>query len=367
MADILLLLLGISFILSSIGYLALSKRQRDLIVSRFHFRGRRASTSKTPPRSLSPERKAPNNVPPAVDYIDIFPPSCREALVKVAESLPAERQQKIGGLEINEDEFRKSNIPLNAHYETCGPSTYTPTGFSIEEVKALGDFPDYAELSGVPLPEPYHECEVEKALPRPYRPFRWAYHQTMCACPLTGYQSSGQVADTYLALTKMESDWWLELERDYISRITERKSLFEKHGRLVLDYLPGSELGCKELMEMVLQFYCARYPRYFSLSSDKKTFHNGIMKTETNLKSLHPLHVLLRNVPEDFAIMLRNSEDGYYYFRAGVICSSLGWNLGTKLGLQLKEIHAPIPDYKEKMEFSMDRYEEALSAELTSL
>jgi len=70
---------------------------------------------------------------------------------------------------------------------------------------------------------------------------------------------------------------------------------------------------------------------------------------------MHPLHVLLQNVPEDFAIMLRNPGDGMYYFRAGLLCSSLGWNVDTKLGMQLKEIHKPIPDYKEKMEFSMDR------------
>jgi len=163
-------------------------------------------------------------------------------------------------------------------------------------------------------------------------------------------------ADINLALTKLETNWWLELERGYTSRIAERKSLFEGHGKLVLDYLPGSELACKELMEMALQFYCARYPHYFSISSDKKVFHNGILKTDTKIKSMHPLHVLLNNVPEDFAIMLRNPENGYYYFRAGLICSSLGWNVGTKLGLQLREIHAPIPDYKEKMEFSMDRY-----------
>lgn len=53
--------------------------------------------------------------------------------------------------------------------------------------------------------------------------------------------------------------------------------------------------------------------------------------------------------------MLRNPDDGLYYFRAGLLCSALGWNVSTKLGLTLKEIHAPIPDYKEKMEFSMDR------------
>lgn len=163
-------------------------------------------------------------------------------------------------------------------------------------------------------------------------------------------------ADLALALTKLEPEWWLEIENTYTSRIKERQDLFKEHGKCVLDYLPGSELACKELMEMCLQFYCARFPTYFSLSADKKLFHNAILHTETDLTSTHPLHVLLDNVPEDFAIVLRNEGDGMYYFRAGVICSSLGWNVGTKIGMQLKEIHKPIPDYKEKMSFSMDRY-----------
>ena len=54
--------------------------------------------------------------------------------------------------------------------------------------------------------------------------------------------------------------------------------------------------------------------------------------------------------------MIRNPADGQYYFRAGLLCSSLGWNVDTKLGLKLSEIHDPIPDFKEKMQFSMDRY-----------
>ena len=154
----------------------------------------------------------------------------------------------------------------------------------------------------------------------------------------------------------MEPDWWLEIESTYKDRVKERQALFKEHGSDVLAYLPGSELVCKELMEMCLQFYCARYPSHFSLSGDKKTFYNGILETETDLTAMHPLHVLLNNVPEDFAIVLRNEEDGLYYFRAGMVCSSLGWNVGTKIGMGLREIHEPIPDYKEKMAFSMDRY-----------
>ena len=158
----------------------------------------------------------------------------------------------------------------------------------------------------------------------------------------------------------MENDWWLEVESMYATRIEERKQLFAEYGKLVLNFLPGSELACKEIMEMALQFLCARYPPYFSLSyseTEGHIFHNGILKSQTVIRTTHPLHILLENVPEDFAIMLRNPADGCYYLRAGVLCSALGWNLDVKMGMQLKEIHAPIPDYKQKMEFSMDRYD----------
>ncbi|KAJ9622706.1 hypothetical protein H2203_006357 [Taxawa tesnikishii (nom. ined.)] len=55
----------------------------------------------------------------------------------------------------------------------------TPSGFTLEEVLMLGDFPDYAVLSGVPLPKAYPEFDIRTAKPRLYRPIRWAYHQTM--------------------------------------------------------------------------------------------------------------------------------------------------------------------------------------------
>jgi hypothetical protein len=154
----------------------------------------------------------------------------------------------------------------------------------------------------------------------------------------------------------MEPDWWLELENTYAERVVQRQELFEKYGPSVLQTLPGSEIACKELMEMCLQFLCARYPKCFRLNAETMTFENLVLNTTTDLNATEPMHVLLQNVPEDFAIMLRNPDTGIYSFRAGVICSSLGWNLGTKIGMKLHEIHAPIPDYKEKMQFSMDRY-----------
>lgn len=136
-------------------------------------------------KELSSEKKGTGSPLPTIDYRDIFPPSCREALLKAAEKLPPARRQSIRAGQIDQAEFRKDVMSMHADYRECGPSSFTPTGISVEEINALQDFPDYAELSGVPLPKPYEEFKIETALPRPYRPFRWVYHQTMCTSLLS--------------------------------------------------------------------------------------------------------------------------------------------------------------------------------------
>ncbi|KAI5455994.1 hypothetical protein BGZ63DRAFT_435939 [Mariannaea sp. PMI_226] len=259
------------------------------------------------------------------EYVRVFPPSQRGELPGADASKAIDLSQAP----------RSAILKLDEDYRVADPSRYVFSGFSVGEVRGLGNFPDYAKLSGVPLPSPLKNFNIKKAVPRPYRPFRWNYHQTM-------------------SFKKMEPDFWLELENTYPQRIAERQALYKENGSRVLQCLPGSELACKELMEMCLQFLCARYPNHFQISG--YTFINKILNTKTDLGKTEPLLVLLNNVPEDFAITLRDPETGRYCFRAGMICSSVGWNLGEKMGLGLPEIHAPVPDYKEKMEFSMDRF-----------
>lgn len=152
----------------------------------------------------------------------------------------------------------------------------------------------------------------------------------------------------------MDYDWWIELENTYRERLHQRKELRRKYGHRVMDSLPGSEMACRELVEMVVQFLCARYPHYFSC--DGTTLHNEILGATQNITTSRPLDVLFHHVPEDFAIMIRDSQSGEYFFRAGIICASIGWTLGDKLGLGLDRIHEPVPDYQERMGFSMKRY-----------
>ncbi|KAM0428500.1 hypothetical protein ACHAPT_006860 [Fusarium lateritium] len=155
---------------------------------------------------------------------------------------------------------------------------------------------------------------------------------------------------------KFEPDFWLELDHNYFDRLNQRKELYNQHGTDILNYGPGSELACRELMEMVLQFLCIRYPRCFALTNSNTVFRNNLLGTSTDLTSTHPLHVLFEHVPEDFAIMLRDETDGMYYLKAGFICSSIGWTFGTHFNRQLRAIHTEVNDYEEKMSKSMDRF-----------
>lgn len=164
---------------ATIVFLALDSKRREAVLDRLAIRRRRVTGSLTPPRSLSPEKQGlpPNKPPSTPDYSDTFPPHRREALA---------------GLQLNGDgESSDALSKLPPDYTKRVPSEdvcnidrlckhVTATGFTVDEIKRLGDFPDYAALSGVPLPQEYEVFDIAKAKPRPYRPIRWAYHQTMC-------------------------------------------------------------------------------------------------------------------------------------------------------------------------------------------
>ncbi|XP_006458276.1 hypothetical protein AGABI2DRAFT_63838 [Agaricus bisporus var. bisporus H97] len=196
---------------------------------------------------------------------------------------------------------------------------------------------DYFALTGVLPPKPLPDFDIDKALPRPYRPFRWKYHQTM-------------------SFQAMDPDWWLELECTYRERIAQRKRLYAQHGRNIIDMMPGSENACTELAEMVIQFLCVRYPNQFSLDSSG-IFHNRILGRSFDTKGVKmPLELLLENVPEDFLLVQEDKETGLYHFCAGVSASAVGWNMSMKIGKALHDVHGPVPYYKEKLQHSMDRY-----------
>lgn len=135
---------------------------------RNHSQRPKAPGSNTPPRSLSPQKKETKDASTPT-YIDVFPPP-RDFTLSVSHVGQCSKLHC------------KTSLPIATSYLKADNNMCTPCGFTVRDIKQLGNFPDYAALSGVPLPQPYKEFDIKKALPRPYRPLRWGYHQTMCEC-----------------------------------------------------------------------------------------------------------------------------------------------------------------------------------------
>lgn len=177
-------------LLAILFFLAVRNSPQEAAWRRWRLQQRRTSGATTPPRSiahnvnaqlpLSDSKQIHSHKSANSDYISIFPPSRRHTLSDARKGIPSQETtsslNEDTKVDCSSDANTRTTTPLNdGHVNT----KYTVTGFSIEDLENLGDFPSYDALSGVPLPPPYNDFDHTKALPRPYRPFRWAYHQTM--------------------------------------------------------------------------------------------------------------------------------------------------------------------------------------------
>lgn len=78
------------------------------------------------------------------------------------------------------DVLSRLAIPSTSTPDWDKDNQWTPTGFSTQDLRAMGRFPDYSVITGTRYPKPYGDhFDIKKAVFRPFRPFRWSYHQTM--------------------------------------------------------------------------------------------------------------------------------------------------------------------------------------------
>ena len=114
-------------------------------------------------------------------YVLQFPPSRRHTLAEI----PGTKDKSIPS-DLSPELLKSKAFPTTRSPDPNQDHQFTPTGFSTQEVRALGRLPDYSILSGVRHPEPCGpKFDINKAVFRPFRPFRWGYHQTMCMLQVT--------------------------------------------------------------------------------------------------------------------------------------------------------------------------------------
>lgn len=165
---------------SILAYFVLGARRKEIIKPKLTWIQPTPAAAMAP-RLPSPEKEHPDKgLSKSPTYVKAFPPSQRAALPALVDSLTDVQRKALEDFAFDESQARTSLLGYEEDYRLAKDDKYSYAGFSVGEIKALGDFPDYATLSGVPLPRPYKDFDYTTAMFRPYRPFRWAYHQTMC-------------------------------------------------------------------------------------------------------------------------------------------------------------------------------------------
>lgn len=173
---------------------------------------------------------------------------------------------------------------------------------------------------------------------RPWRPFRWPYHQTM-------------------SIYKLDLNHWLDMDKWYVRYIEEKAKIMGEHGKSCCDWLPESEDACEELLETIVKHMVARYPACF-----KKTgqgIHNLITGEQIDLRKpykLHPLQYISKLAKEDFYVV-KQRPDGRHYLVAGAVpFPGAHFSVQKILGQHIDVIHTDVPYYEEKLKPSMERW-----------
>lgn len=149
------------------------------------------------------------------------------------------------------------------------------------------------------------------------------------------------------------------MDKNYLSRMAERKDIMRSHTSTVLQAYPESISAVNELYTFLFSTYLPqKFPSIFILS--EASLYNTATSTSIPLMpSSDPIETLSRigeNIDDDFLFLLKADDGDGYMLKAFVTCFPNGFDTEKKLGLKLREIHGPVPGYKEKLEMSMDRF-----------
>lgn len=168
-----------------------------------------------------------------------------------------------------------------------------------------------------------------------------------------------KLPDKELALTNSTISELVEIDKTYLSRLTLRKQTMRDHRPIVLQADSSIKPAVDEFYTWLVSNYLpTRFPTMFTLG--KSTLLNHATSEPVPLippsDSIKALEVLGGNIDDDFLFLLPSEDRDGYVLKGFVTCFPAGFNTKEKFGLKLRDIHKPVPGYKEKLEKSMDRF-----------
>lgn len=155
------------------------------------------------------------------------------------------------------------------------------------------------------------------------------------------------------------------MDKTYLDRIMLRRKIMAEHPKTALAAEDCVKPAVDEFYAWMLGTYLpTRFPRMFILQAlaEQKpaSLKNLVTNEEYSLapkpRPLDTLRIMGGLIDDDLLFLLPSNDGDGYVLKGFVTCFPNGFDTAKKLNLKLRDIHSPVPQYKEKLEKSMDRY-----------
>lgn len=156
-----------------------------------------------------------------------------------------------------------------------------------------------------------------------------------------------------LGLRPLEIEDWIQIGPDYLHEIDAKRDLLERVPGTVLCHLDGIEDEAREVLDDLVAHLCRMWPDSFSTDGTAVTNHRTGEVFALD-GSHHPLDIAGRLVQEDLALLV--VRDGRLVFGGGSVCFPNRWDLPSKLGRTMAEVHAPVSQLNEQLEAPIDAF-----------
>jgi hypothetical protein len=153
------------------------------------------------------------------------------------------------------------------------------------------------------------------------------------------------------------------MDHNYLTRLKLRKQIIQDHHEIAIQASPTIKPAVDELYTWLTSTYLpTRFPKIFTLTASTLINHATCqsLPLQPPSSAIHTLEILGQNLEDDFLFLLPSTDGDGYVLKGYVTCFPSGFNTKEKFGLKLRDIHRPVPGYKEKIEKSMDRFFERL-------
>ncbi|WP_010197657.1 heme-dependent oxidative N-demethylase family protein [Bacillus sp. m3-13] len=147
----------------------------------------------------------------------------------------------------------------------------------------------------------------------------------------------------------------IDITEGYLKEIQLKRSLLSDHHSRCFQSFPHTNKAQWEALEFVMTDLSTYFPKNFSFKREGQNhiFINHLLQEECEFKMgdatnlpFEPLDFIGRHVQEDLILMLQ--RDGDLYLDAGQLCFPANWSLAFNHGMSFKNIHFPIPGFKEE-------------------